>query len=357
MSSHLKVLYIIHDSRRSGVPAVMANLVRALDRSRVTPSVLFAYEGIYAGELREDGIKVLSWGKRLPFLWRLNRFLLNLNLLNLARKVDIVHINSIKLVPSVLIAKWLGGRVILHLHEKAGRFSRMLVKAMGIADCVVFCAKNCAEHYSEIPVVRKRTILNAIRIPEESSKTTAAARPKIVMLGSINKNKGQDLILRAFALVQRKDAELHFYGTVGLSAHKFVNSLKSFVKENNLADCVFFPGPTNEAAKVYRQATLLVHSSLNECLSISVLEAMAHGVPVIANDIAGMNEVISDGVDGFLVETGNVEMMAQRIAQLLGDPALRARIGEAGRQTVREKFNMAQRVEEFMGLYEELCRR
>jgi glycosyltransferase involved in cell wall biosynthesis len=174
------------------------------------------------------------------------------------------------------------------------------------------------------------------------------------MLGSINKNKGQDLLLRAFALVQCKDAELHFYGTVGLSAHTFVNSLKRFVKENDLADRVFFPGPTNEAAKVYRQATLLVHSSLNECLSISVLEAMSYGVPVIANDITGMSEIIHDGVNGFLVPPGDIRSLADRITQLLENPGLRATIGQAGRTTVLEKFNMALRVEEFMKLYKEL---
>lgn len=354
MSSPLKVLYMIHDSRRSGVPAVMANLVRALDRTRVTPSVLFAYDGVYARELREEGINIRCWGKRLPFLWRLNRFLFNLNLLKLAKEVDIVHINSIKLVPSVLVAKWLGGRVILHLHEKAGRFSRILVKAMGVADCVVFCAENCAVHYANIPVVRKRTILNAVSIPEEFGITTAAARPKIVMLGSINKNKGQDLLLQAFSLLKSHDAELHFYGTVGLSAHKFVSSLKNIIKKNHLTDRVFFPGPTNEAEKVYRQATLLVHSSLNECMSISVLEAMSYGVPVIANDITGMSEIIHDGVNGFLVQPGDIKSLADRISQLLDNPGLRAKIGQAGRTTVLKKFNMAMRVEEFMELYKEL---
>jgi glycosyltransferase involved in cell wall biosynthesis len=177
------------------------------------------------------------------------------------------------------------------------------------------------------------------------------------MFGSINKNKGQDLLLLAFARLSRQDVELTIYGTVGLSAHGYVRGLKTFIEENGLSGRVFFPGPTNDAEGVLRKATLLVHSSLNECLSISVLEAMAHGVPVIANDIPGMNEVICDGVNGFLVETGNIEMMAERIDLILGDPALRAQMGEAGQQTVREKFNMEQRVEEFMSLYEEICRR
>ena len=356
MSTPLKVLYLIHDARRSGVPAVMANLICSLDRSRVIPSVLFAYEGIYAQELRAAGIEVHSLGRRIPLLWRCNRFLMNLRLLKLAKGVDVVHANSIKLLSSVLVAKWLGVKVVLHLHEKTGKMGRLLVKAMGMADCVVFCAENCAAHYARIPVSRKRTILNAVRVPKTALPAPDAGRTKIVMLGSINRNKGQDLLLEAFAMLPQTYAELYFYGTVGLSGHKFVNSLKRYVRENGLSERVFFPGPTNEAAKVYRQASLLVHSSLNECMSISVLEAMSFAVPVIANDIIGMDEIINDGSNGFLVLPGDLRALAERIGELLDNPALRVGIGRAGRNTVLEKFNMAARVEEFMELYETLVR-
>lgn len=353
----LRVLYLLHDTRRSGVPAVLAHLVRSLDRSRVVPAILVAYEGVYSRELREDGVSVATFGRRLPVLWRLNRFLFNIRLVRMARQADVIHVNSAVLAFSVLVAKRLGARVVFHLHEKPGQISRLLSRAIEAADSVVFCARNCAAHFVPLPAKEKRVILNAIIPLNESLSRPVAAPQKIVMFGSINRNKGQDLLIRAFARLELKDAELAIYGTVGLSAHGYVRGLKKFVEENGLSGRVFFPGPTNDAEGVLREATLLVHSSLSECLSISVLEAMAHGVPVIANNIPGMNEVISDGVDGFLVETGNIEMMAQRIALLLGDPILREQMGEAGRRTVREKFNMTQRVEEFMGLYEELCRR
>lgn len=353
----LRVLYLLHDTRRSGVPAVLAHLVRALDRSRVVPTILVAYEGVYSRELRESGVAVDAFGRRLPVLWRLNRFLFNIRLVRMARQADVIHVNSAVLAFSVLVAKLLGARVVFHLHEKPGQISLLLARAIGVADSVVFCARNCAAHFAALAATEKRVILNAI-MPLDVLPTRPVASPqKIVMFGSINRNKGQDLLIRAFARLERQDVELVIYGTVGLSAHGYIRRLKKFVEENGLSERVFFPGPTNDAEGVLRGATLLVHSSLNECLSISVLEAMAHGVPVIANNIPGMNEVVSDGVDGFLVETGNVEMMAQRIDQLLGNPALCAQMGEAGRQTVQDKFNMSQRVEEFMRLYEELCRR
>jgi glycosyltransferase involved in cell wall biosynthesis len=354
MAPPLKVLYLLHDSRRSGVPAVMASLILSLDRSRVEPSVLFAYDGVYADELRAAGLGVRVVGRRLPFVWRLNRFLLNLWLLRLARGVDVVHANSVMLAPSVLVARLLGARVVFHLHEKRGNQGWLLKKAFALADCVLFCARNCADHYAALPVRRRQTIHNAIRLPAPPEPVPQAEGMRIVMLGSINRNKGQDLLLQAFSRLKRSDVTLHLYGTVGLSAHGFVDGLQRFVVDHGLTGRVFFPGPTSDAPAVLRGATLLVHSSLNECLSISVLEAMSFGVPVIANRIAGMDEIIDDGENGFLVPPGDVEQLALRIGQLLDDGELRRRIGAAGRRTVEERFDMTQRSADFASFYEEL---
>ena len=88
LSNPLKILYLLHDSRRSGVPAVMASLIRSLDRNRVQPTVLFAYDGVYVDDLRAAGISVTVVGRRHPFVWRLNRFLLNLKLIRLISAAD-----------------------------------------------------------------------------------------------------------------------------------------------------------------------------------------------------------------------------------------------------------------------------
>lgn len=350
----VKVLYVLHDSRRSGVPAVLASLIHSLDRSRVQPSVLFAYDGVYADELRAAGIPVTVVGRRWPFIWRLNRFLLNLHLVRLAAAADVVHVNSVMLAPSVLMAKLLGARVVFHLHEKRGRCGWFLRKAFALADCVLYCARNCAANYEALPVRQQQTILNAIRLPDAAQANLLLAGLKIVMLGSINRNKGQDLLVKAFSKLGRSDVTLHLYGTVGLSARGFVVRLQRFVADQGLADRVLFPGPTADAPGVFREAAILVHSSLNECLSISVLEAMSYGVPVIANRIAGMDEIISDGQNGYLVTPGDIEQLAGLIGRLLDDPELRQRIGAAGRKTVEERFDMQQRAAEFASLYETL---
>jgi glycosyltransferase involved in cell wall biosynthesis len=356
MSSPLKVLYMLHDSRRSGVPAVMAALVGALDRSRVTPSLLFAYDGVYARELAEKGIEVQVFGKKRAFLWRANRFLFNLRLVKLARRVDLVHIHSSKLALSVLIAKWLKMRVVYHLHELPRRPGVLLKKAMLAADCVVFCSETCEEHFASLPAKQKRTIVNAVTPGDAPPVAHDDSGRKVVMVGSINKNKGQDLVLQAFARLRNREAELWLYGTTGLSAHKYVSDLKRFAKVHGLSGRVFFPGPTSDVFSVFAGAALVVHTSWTESFGMALVEAMSCGVPVVAHKLEGMREVVEDGVSGFLVEPGDVDGLAARIDQLLADPALRGRMGAAGYRLVRERFDIARRSEEYLQLYEELCR-
>lgn len=354
MSGPLRVLHLVHDSRRSGVPAVVAAIMRACDPAEVVPAALFAYDGIYARELRNEGFQVWTLGKRLPLLWRLNRFLLNLWLPFLVGRFDVVHIHSCVMAFSVVVCRALGKKVVFHLHEKPGRTGGGVRRAALAADCVVFCARNGARHYRDVSVRRSRTILNAVPLPSAVPYRADLPPYRLVMLGSINRNKGQDLLVRAFARLERRDAELWLYGTVGLSARRFVRELRRFIEERGMAGRVHLCGPTSDAPSVLREATILVHASLNECLSISVLEAMSWGLPVIAYDIEGMDEIVTDGVDGFLVPPGDEAELAGRIEALLADGALRRAVGSAARRTVSGRFDMKTRIHQFAELYREI---
>lgn len=354
MPAPVKVLHMLHDARRGGVQTVALQVIGALDRSRVIPSALIAFDGVCAEELRRKGIEVHTLGRRVPLLWRLNRFLFNLRLLSLARRVDVVHVHSVKLAFSAILAKWLGKRVVYHLHELPGRIGPLLRRAIAVADCVVFCSRTCEEHFAPVPARRRRLLVNAVRVPLTPPERREGERLRIVMLGSINPGKGQDLLLKAFARVAAP-AELHFYGNVGLSARGYVRRLQQEVEGLGLTGRVFFHPPTDDVAGVLAETTLLVHTSLRESFGLVLVEAMAAGVPVVAHAVGGMREVVADGVTGYLVPPGDLDGLAGRIDELLTDPLLRERMGRAGWETVRERFNIASRVNDYMELYEELA--
>jgi len=101
-----------------------------------------------------------------------------------------------------------------------------------------------------------------------------------------------------------------------------------------------FVGYQDEVAPYYAAFDALILPSANEGTPVSAIEALAGGRPVVATRVGGVPDVVRDGVDGFLVEPGDVAAMADRLAELAGDSELRARMGAAGRDRVLERYSV-----------------
>jgi len=116
---------------------------------------------------------------------------------------------------------------------------------------------------------------------------------------------------------------------------------------------VIFTGRREDVAAVTADLTIAVLPSLREAQGISILEAMARRVPVVASAVGGIPEVITSGVDGVLVPPGDPVALAAALVGLLHDPALRTRIGEAGYRTVVERFSIDAQVRRIESVYDE----
>jgi glycosyltransferase involved in cell wall biosynthesis len=101
-------------------------------------------------------------------------------------------------------------------------------------------------------------------------------------------------------------------------------------------------------------ATVYVLPSYNEGLPMSVLEAMAAGLPVVSTPVGGIPEALHDGVEGFLVQPGNTSALAERLERLLDDASLRQRMGDAARQKVESTFSVGNIVPMIEAIYAEL---
>jgi glycosyltransferase involved in cell wall biosynthesis len=115
-----------------------------------------------------------------------------------------------------------------------------------------------------------------------------------------------------------------------------------------------FLGYQDEVASYYATFDALILPSANEGTPVSAIEALAGGRPVVATRVGGVPDVVRDGVDGFLVEPGDIDAMADRLARLAGDPKLRRRMGEAGRASVRERYSVERLLDNVDRLYREL---
>jgi glycosyltransferase involved in cell wall biosynthesis len=115
-----------------------------------------------------------------------------------------------------------------------------------------------------------------------------------------------------------------------------------------------FLGYQEDVAPFYAAFDALVLPSSNEGTPVSAIEALAAGRPVVATRVGGVPDVVEEGEDGFLVELGATDELADRLAQLARDPALRERMGAAGRQRVLPRYAVERLVDDVDRLYRSL---
>jgi glycosyltransferase involved in cell wall biosynthesis len=120
-----------------------------------------------------------------------------------------------------------------------------------------------------------------------------------------------------------------------------------------IRDCLFL-GYQEDVARFFAVFDAFVLSSVNEGTPVVAIEALAAARPVVATRVGGVPDVVTDGVDGFLVEPGDVEALAERLERLALDPGLRRAMGEAGRARVLPRYAVARLIDDIDRLYRSL---
>ena len=130
--------------------------------------------------------------------------------------------------------------------------------------------------------------------------------------------------------------------------------LEQVAHDLGIARSSYFVGYQSDVAGYYRLFDAFLLPSVNEGTPVSAIEALASGTPVVATRVGGVPDVVTDGVDGYLVEPGDTEAAAERLAELARDPVLRAHMGEAGSANARERYSVERLVDDVDRLYREL---
>jgi len=130
-------------------------------------------------------------------------------------------------------------------------------------------------------------------------------------------------------------------------------SIESQVIESGLTDRVRLLGESKAVESLLAAADVFVLASDSEGISVSILEAMAAGLPVVVTDVGGNGEIVRDGENGFLVPVDDVDSFADRWVDLLRHPEQRQQFSEAARQHVIDRFSLDAMVANYLGLYGE----
>ncbi|HEX7524127.1 MAG TPA: glycosyltransferase [Candidatus Deferrimicrobium sp.] len=135
-----------------------------------------------------------------------------------------------------------------------------------------------------------------------------------------------------------------------------MEATRARVRARGIEGSVRFVGSRTDVPDLLRASDLFVHPSREEGFSNAILEAMAAGLPVVACDVGGNPEAVTDGETGRLVPSRNAAAFASAVAELLADPEKRKAMGEAGRHRATERFSLDRMVGEMESLYESLAR-
>jgi glycosyltransferase involved in cell wall biosynthesis len=127
--------------------------------------------------------------------------------------------------------------------------------------------------------------------------------------------------------------------------------LENLVRAKSLESTFKFCGHTPTMQGFYQEIDVFVNTSLHEGIPMSILEAMAYGIPVIAPRIGGIPEIIEDGIDGFLIRPDNAELFAEKCLLLCQDTELRKKIGAAARQKISSFFSIRICAQRYSALY------
>lgn len=270
------------------------------------------------------------------------------------RKIIHVHYCSGRSWQRKQIAiKWariFGYKVVMHCH--GGLFIQFCKKhgvekignSLRKADGNIFLTQNLVDYFSKEMRLHNAVAINNIvsRVDathrNNRSFTATEGRPlNFLFLGTINKNKGILDLINAFAKIQaeEKNIRLKIGGSGPLEKEMF--TLIDKLQLSNYIDVLGWVSG-EQKDKALLQSDVLILPSYVEGLPISILEAMANGVVVLATPVGGIPDLIEDGVNGLLVEPGDVDGLAKAIELLADDPELCKSLVANSAESVKEYY-------------------
>lgn len=170
----------------------------------------------------------------------------------------------------------------------------------------------------------------------------AEGETAIGMIAQLIPRKGHEVLFDALPTVLPRHPETRvlLFGQGPIEA-----SLRASVRARGLEGAVIFAGYRTDMARVMPCLDLVVHPAWMEGLGVSLLEAAAAGVPIVATRAGGIPEIVKDGVNGRLIVPGDGAALASALVELLDDSTRRRGLGQAGRRLVLERFSVEAMVE------------
>jgi len=369
----MKVMQLVLSLVIGGTEKLVYEITQRVNRERVSPVVCCLDEiGVFGEKLRDAGVPVYVLNRAPGLDWSL---LSKLRDIIMKEQIDVIHAHQYTPYFYGLMAS-LYSKITLapsrpeivftehgRFYPDVRKFKRVIsnpILSLFTKEIVTISAstKQSLIDYENFPARRIRVVYNGIDL--ERFSNTADCHAKRGELGLKNDDK-------VFGIVARLDP-IKNHAMLLRACQQLVKilpnicllivgdgperaNLETLTASLGIAAHVKFLGARQDVSELLQTFDVFALSSFSEGTSVTLLEAMGVGIPIVATNVGGTPEVVSDGETGFLVESDNADDMAAKLQRLLQDDVLREQMGNAGKQRVHELFSIEKMVQAYVNLY------
>lgn len=372
----MNILYPIIDGEITGGNIICHKIIEEALRRGHKVFVISSTRGKFTDILEEKGIQVYFLGlKRVFYFHRVFK------LAGIIKREEIglvhTHCSVAANILSRLAAKLVGVPVISHIHIE-NYFRNNLV----IRHCQVFLDNwtsrlnkkiIAVSHSVKNSLIKQGIAANKIEViyngidiqdfqPRRSKQEiyrefSLKENGRIIgIIGRLSSAKGQKELILAAKIVLKHYPDIYFM-IVGEDleyAGRYKKELLRLTQDLGISDRVIFTGFQEDIPSIMNAFELFCLPSCAEGLPMVILEAMALKKPVVATPVAGIPELIQDGLTGMFVPIGNIDSLAAAILFLLNNPDVARKIGESAYENVKQHFSLEKMLNRIMQIYEQL---
>lgn len=377
-----RVLFLHPSNELYGSDLVLLNLVRGLDRHKFAPLVVLAndlaYEGLLGKELEASGITYRSLPlavmrrkyfspKGIPAFWKRLRDSTQMIVDLIAREhIDIVHTNTLAVWSGATAAQRAHRPHLWHVHELIERppqlnsFMRRFVPSH--AHRIISVSQAGLDHLlsPEVAQAKGLVLYNGLKGDEwmpsagrERIRQEVGCGPQDILMGMmarISSFKAPDVFVQAVALLlaQRPNVRCFIAGGPVPGQTEMLERVQHLIAASPAPERIRLLGYRRDTPDLLAGLDVLVQPSRDpEACSMTILQAMFAGKPVVATDVGGNKELIVHGETGLLVPKEQPAALARALDELLSDPARRQAMGAAGQRRALAHFTLEDQVQRF----------